>query len=348
MGELTNTFFAIRVLLLSVVSFLIAFLWAPFLTRFFIRQRLGKQIRTEGAPIFSKLHKQKEGIPTMGGIIVWVTALFVVLFFWLLAQVFPESVFKNLNILSRSETLLPLGAMVASAIVGMFDDLLGVFRIGPKGGGLLPWQKIIVYTLVASFGAWWFFFKLEWNLLYVPFTGLVFVGIAYIPIFIFVIVSTAFSTNEADGLDGLAGGLLLIAFGALGVFAFQQGRMDLAAFCGVIIGGLIAFLWHNIYPAKIFLGDTGAMGLGVTLGIIAMLTNTALLLPLIAFVLVLESGSVIAQIVWKKIFKRKLFLSTPLHHHFEAKGLPESNITMRLWIVAWIAAGLGVILGLIG
>jgi phospho-N-acetylmuramoyl-pentapeptide-transferase len=202
--------------------------------------------------------------------------------------------------------------------------------------------------MVAGFGAWWFYYKLEWDLISVPFLGNFYIGLWYIPVFIFVIVATTFSTNETDGLDGLASGVLMIAFISLGVIAFIQGRMDLAAFCGAIIGALLAFLWYNIYPAMFFMGDTGSMGLGVTLGIIAMLTNTALLLPFIAFILVIESLSVILQVSSKKILGRKIFLSTPLHHHFEAKGWHESKVTMRFWILAGVMASIGLIIYLLG
>ncbi|TSC64262.1 MAG: phospho-N-acetylmuramoyl-pentapeptide transferase, partial [Parcubacteria group bacterium Gr01-1014_106] len=159
---------------------------------------------------------------------------------------------------------------------------------------------------------------------------------------------SAFSVNEADGLDGLAGGILLFCFGAFGVIAYVKGLTDLAVFCAVIIGSLLAFLWFNVFPARFFMGDTGSMSLGITLGIIAMLTNSALVLPIIAFPLVLESLSVIVQVLSKKLRGKKLFLSTPIHHHFEAIGWPETKVTMRMWILAAVCASLGTILGLLG
>ena len=167
------------------------------------------------------------------------------------------------------------------------------------------------------------------------------IGLWYIPLFIFVIVASAFSTNETDGLDGLAGGVLLFSFTALTAVAFILERYHLAAFGGATIGALLAFLWHNIYPARFFMGDTGSMSLGITLGVIAMLTNTALLLPFFAVILVVESLSVIIQMMSKKLFGRKIFHSTPIHHHFEALGWPESQITMRFWIVSAVFSTLG-------
>ena len=168
-----------------------------------------------------------------------------------------------------------------------------------------------------------------------------------IPIFIFIIVATAFSVNEIDGLDGLAGGTLLSAFAAYGAIAFLQGHYNLATFCGVIVGSLLAFLWFNIHPARFFMGDTGAMSLGVTLGIVAMLTNSALLLPIIGCLFVLESLSVIIQVLSKKLRGKKVFLSAPLHHHLEAIGWPEPKIVMRFWVISAVAAATGLIIALI-
>jgi phospho-N-acetylmuramoyl-pentapeptide-transferase len=256
-------------------------------------------------------------------------------------------IFKKLNFLTRSQTLLPLGALVASAFVGLVDDYFNVKRIGPNGGGLRMRHRLIIYTLIATVGAWWFYFKLDWDLIHVPFLGNFEIGPWYIPIFIFLIVATSFSVNESDGLDGLAGGLLLASFAAFGAIAFLQGKFDLAAFCGVVAGSLLAFLWFNIYPARFFMGDTGAMSLGVTLGIVAMLTNSVILLPIIGFLFMVESLSVIIQVLSKKIRGKKVFLSTPIHHHFEAKGWPEPKIVMRFWVIAGVTAVVGLIISLV-
>ena len=341
---MSDIFHVSHILGLSTLAFVFALAWTPVLIHFLKKYRLGKQIRAEGVPIFAKLHKKKEGTPTMGGILIWGTVLFFTLLFWWLAKIVPETVLGKLNFLTRGETLLPLGALIASAIVGFGDDLMGIFNIGPRGEGLKMRHRIVVYTSIAAFGAWWFFWKLGWDLIHIPFVGDFNIGWWYIPLFIFILVATAHSTNLTDGLDGLSGGILLIAFASYGVIAFSQGKMNLAVFCGVIIGGLLAFLWNNIYPAKFFMGDTGAMSLGITLGIIAMLTNAFLLLPFIGFILVMESASVIIQIVSKKIRKKKVFLSAPIHHHFEAKGWPETKITMRFWMINGVMAVIGLIL----
>jgi phospho-N-acetylmuramoyl-pentapeptide-transferase len=305
---------------------------------------MGKSIRTEGdAPIFAKMHAKKAGTPTMGGLLIWVTVFVLAVVLYHIAPLFPaDSIFARLNFLSRGETLLPLGALVASAIVGFIDDYFNVRKIGPKGGGLRMRHRLMIYTAIAIVGAWWFRVKLDWDLLHIPFVGDFNIGFWYVPFFILVIVSTAFSVNEADGLDGLAGGALLTSFGAYAVIAFAQGRYDLAVFCGVILGALLAFLWFNIHPARFFMGDTGAMSLGVTLGIVAMLTNSALFLPIIGFVFVLESLSVIVQIGARKLFKKKVFKSAPVHHHLEAIGWPEPQIVMRIWVISMISAAMGV------
>ena len=343
---MTN-FYIIKIFFLTTVSFILTLAWTPLLTHFLYKYHLGKGIRdAKAAPIFARMHKKKAGTPTMGGVLVWGTTLFLIIFFSILAKIF-DGVFDQLNFLSRGETLLPLGALVASAVVGLIDDLFDVWRMGHDGGGLRMRHRFLIYGLIAIVGAWWFYFKLDWTVLHIPFYGNLDIGWLYIPFFIFIIISAAHSVNLTDGLDGLAGGTLLAAFGAYGAISFSQGRYDLATFCGVIVGALLAFLWFNINPARFFMGDTGSMSLGVTLGIIAMLTNAALLLPIIGFIFLIETFSVIIQMISKKFLGRKFFISSPLHHHLEAKGWPEPKIVMRFWVMASLAAVIGLILFLV-
>lgn len=338
----------IKIFFLTTLSFLVAVLWTPILTHFLYKFKLGKQIRDEAsAPVFAALHKGKAGTPTMGGIIVWGTVLALILFFHYGAMLFGGKFFSTFTFLSRQQTLLPLGALVASALVGLVDDYWNIRRMGPKGGGLRMRHRLLLYAAIAAVGALWFFYKLHWDLLRVPFVGSFNIGWWYVPFFILVIVATSFSVNETDGLDGLAGGVLLSSFATYAAIAFLQGKTDLAAFCGAIVGALLAFLWFNINPARFFMGDTGAMSLGVTLGIVAMLTNTAFLLPVIGLVFVLESVSVIVQVASKKIRGKKIFLSAPVHHHFEAIGWSEPKIVMRFWIIAAVSSVAGLILALI-
>lgn len=339
-------FFVIKIFVFATLSFLITMAWTPLLTHFLYKYRLGKGIRDANqAPVFAKMHQKKAGTPTMGGILVWGTTLVLIFLFFYLSKIFVG--FEKFNFLSRSETLLPLGALIASAVVGLVDDLFDVWRMGKNGGGLRMRHRFIIYGVIAAVGAWWFFYKLDWSVVHVPFLGGWDIGWWYIPFALFIIIATAHSVNLTDGLDGLAGGTLLTAFAAYGAIAFALGRYDLATFCAVIGGALLAFLWFNINPARFFMGDTGAMSLGVTLGIIAMLTNAVLLLPIIGFVFLLETISVLVQTTAKKLFGRKIFLSSPLHHHLEAIGWPEPKIVMRFWVIAGVTAVIGLIIFLV-
>lgn len=343
-------FIIIKIFFLASLAFTLAFLLTPLLSHFLYKYRLGKQIRlSETTPIFSEMHQKKAGTPTMGGVIIWLTVLVLAIIFFILAKFLPENNYlQHFNFLTRSETLLPLGAMIASALVGLIDDFLGVKKIGKNGGGLNIGHRLLIYTFIATIGALWFYFKLDWDVFHIPFLGNFALGLWYIPLFIFVLVSTSFSVNETDGLDGLAGGVLLTSFTAMAAIAFSMGKYDLAAFCGVIIGALSAFLWFNINPARFFMGDTGAMSLGITLGIVAMLTNSALLMPIIGIILVIESVSVIIQLISKKLRKgKKIFISTPIHHHFEAIGWSEPKIVMRFWVISGVSAVIGLIIFLL-
>lgn len=332
---------AVRVISLSIVAFLVAILLTPLVTKLLYRFHINKQIRTsEGTPVFAQLHAKKAGTPTMGGIIIWLTVLGLAVILFILNNLF-DGFWNYLNFIDRAETYLPIAAMLIAALIGLADDFLGVLKIGPHGGGLRISQKMVVYLLLALIGALWFYYRLGWDVLAVPFVGNIQIGWLYIPLFIFIIVASAFSANETDGLDGLLGGVMLFAFLALTAVAFVLGRYDLATFGGVTIGALLAFLWFNIYPARFFMGDTGSMSLGITMGVIAMLTNTTLLLPLFASILVLESLSVIIQVISKKFRKKKIFISAPIHHHFEALGWPETKVTMRFWIVSVVFSALG-------
>jgi phospho-N-acetylmuramoyl-pentapeptide-transferase len=336
---------AARVLGLSTISFLTALILTPAVVRILYRFHFNKQLRSkEQAPVFYELHKQKENTPTMGGLVIWVTVLGLAALFFILGRLF-DGFWNYLSFINRAETYLPIAAMLAAALLGFLDDLMGVFRLGTNGGGLKVSQKLIVYTLLALIGGLWFYYRLDWDFLFVPFYGNVFIGGWYVPIFMFIIIASAFSANETDGLDGLLGGVMLFTFSALTVVSFVIGRYDLATFSGVTVGALLAFLWFNIYPARFFMGDTGSMALGITMGVIAMLTNTTLFLPFFAIILVIESLSVIIQLTSKKLRGgKKIFISTPIHHHFEALGWPETKVTMRFWIISAVFTALGLAL----
>jgi phospho-N-acetylmuramoyl-pentapeptide-transferase len=335
----------IKIFSLAAMGFIVAILLTPILTNYLYKYKIGKQIRAEGTtPVFTKLHSKKKGTPTMGGILIWFTTIALAVTFWFLDRVAHIDYFHYLNFVTRQQTLLPLGVFLGAALLGLTDDFLGI----KHWGGLRMRYRLAFYGVIALIAAYWFYYKLEFDIFHIPGYGDIHLGLWYIPLFIFVVMATSFSVNETDGLDGLAGGVLGICFFAYGVIAFIQGRYELTALTAVIVGSLLAFLWFNIYPARFFMGDTGAMSLGTVLAVIAFYTNAVFVLPIIGFILVLESGSVIVQISARKLFGRKIFLSTPIHHHFEGLGWPETKVTMRFWIITAMAAVVGVAISLVG
>lgn len=329
----------------ALASFILAILLAPLLSSLLEKLKIYKLQRLNAvdgkvAEVFRKLHLAKEGTPTMGGILIWGVA-FLVIFISPILQWLGITRFSLLN---RNETYLPIFTLGLTAVLGAVDDYLNVRGIGENRGITAKW-KFAWLTLFALLGGLWFYFKLGYDLIHIPGIGNITLGLWYIPIFMFIILASANAVNISDGLDGLAGGLLVIAFAAFGVIAYLQGLLILAAFCAIIVGASLAFLWFNIPPALFYMGDTGALALGATLGVIAMLTNSVLILPFIAFVFVIETLSVIIQLASKKFRQgKKVFLIAPLHHHFEAKGWPEGKVVMRFWILGAFMAALGVIL----
>lgn len=339
--EIELTANLIRVFSLTALSFLLAVLWTPALTHFLYKYKIAKRLREhswDGQPakIFLRLHKKKDGTPTMGGVLIWFTAAVITLFF-------------NL---SRSQTWLPVFVLVTSGALGMIDDFLNIKGVNFVRG-LSTKLKFLFQFVIAGLGAWWFFYKLGFSEIRIPAAEILGlpqfldIGILYIPLFILVVVFLANSVDITDGLDGLAGGTLAVSFGAIMALALVQGQTGIAAFAGTIMGALLAFLWYNIFPARFFMGNTGALALGATLAVLAFLTDSVLLLPLIGFIFVIEGFSSLAQRFSKKYFGRKIFLIAPLHHHFEAAGWPETKVTMRFWVIAAVAATIGLVLGLI-
>ena len=347
-----------KILTTGLISFLLAFLLTPVWTHILYKYKIGVKIKEksvdgEKLTYVNKMHKDKAGTPIMGGLLVWFSVAVLIFsshyLFPFLAVFFRTNFIARLDFLSRSQTWLPLFALISAGILGLFDDYMSVRGIGNnKGGGMRFLVRFGWLILIAILGAWWFYYKLGWDKIHVPAVGDFSIGFWYIPLFIFIILFAAISSNETDGLDGLNGGVLLLAFGSFAMISFFQNKMDLASFCAAITGALLAFLWFNIYPARFFMGDTGAVSLGLTLGVVAMLTNSAIVLLVIVFIYILESGSVVIQLTSKKLFKRKVFLSAPIHHHFEAKGWPETKVTMRIWILTGITALIGVIIGILG
>lgn len=348
----------LKVLATGCIAFLLAFLLTPFFTRILYKYKIGIKIKDTAVmgdklTYVSEMHKEKVGTPTMGGALVWFSVLVLILashyIFPLVAKLSGINFVARLDFFSRKETWLPLFALISAGVLGLFDDWMSIRGIGKnKGGGMRFLARFGWLILIAVAGAFWFYYKLGWDVLHIPAVGDFSIGFWYIPLFIFVILFAAVSSNETDGLDGLNGGVLLIAYGAFAFICAFQNKMNLAAFCMAVAGALLAFLWFNIYPARFFMGDTGAVSLGATLGVIAMLTNSVLVLFVIVFIYIIESGSVVIQLTSKRLFGRKVFLAAPIHHHFEAKGWPETKVTMRFWIISLVFAIIGMIIGIIG
>ncbi|MEK7546675.1 MAG: hypothetical protein AAB536_00630 [Patescibacteria group bacterium] len=343
-----HIFLIVKTLILFVFSFTVAIISAPFLIKALYAAKAWKKkpreetFGGEKTPIFTKLHAEKEiNTPRMGGILIWWTVLVVTFMTYAASKFFGGDFWPNMNFVSRSQTWLPIFALVSSSLLGLIDD---IFVVGNKGGyiggGIRLRFRLFLIFLIAVSGAWWFYFKLGWSSIYVPFYGNIEIDGLYLILFVLVVIAT-FSSSVVDGLDGLSAGVLAPIFAAFGVIAYVRGEYDLSSFITVIIGALVTYLWFNVHPAKFYMGETGIMGLTVTLAVVAFLTNAVFFLPIIAFVLVIESGSVIVQLISKKFFHRKVFLSAPIHHHFQALGWPESQVTMRFWIISAVSSALG-------
>lgn len=358
----------VKIFFLGFLSFFVAFICTPALTNFLYRHKLWKKkardvsIDGKETPVFQKFHSKKEvSVPRMGGILIWATTVFLALFFFLLSFISDNYWANKLNFLSREQTWLPVFALIVASLIGLLDDALQVAPEPKKkwtkslweklnkyiGGGLTLKYRLAVVGFIGLVGGLWFHLKLGIDMIYVPGFGDVFIGFFYIPLFIFVMIAT-YSGGVIDGLDGLAGGAFASIFGAYTVIAVSQQQFDIAAFSAVIMGALLAFLWFNIPPARFYMGETGVIGLCAALTVISFLTNAVVVLPVIAFLLVLESGSVILQLFSKKHFKKKIFLAAPIHHHFEAKNWPSYKITMRFWIIGIVMAIIGVTIHLLG
>ena len=346
-----SVFFIIKTLTLFVVSFAVSLAGAPFLIKTLYKYKCWKKkpreetFGGEKTPIFTALHGAKEvSTPRMGGILIWGTVLLVTYGVFVLAKLFPDTVMGKMNFVSRSQTWLPLFTLISASLLGLLDDILVVQNKGRYvGGGIRFKFRLALVSLIAIAGAWWFYFKLDWHSIYIPFHGNLEIDGLYLLLFVIVVLAT-FSSGVVDGLDGLSAGVLAPIFISYGVIAFVNGLYELTAFITVIIGALVTYLWFNVHPARFYMGETGIMGLTITLAVIAFLTNAVVFLPIIALMLVVESLSVIIQLFSKKAFKRKIFLSAPIHHHFQALGWPESQVTMRFWILSSVASAFGLII----
>ncbi len=349
------TFNVVKVLGISAIASVIAVLWSPFLINFLYKHKLWKKqagkkaISGEDAVVFNALHHERETkAPRMGGLLIWITTVAVVFFFYILSLLFPNSAIANFNFLSRSQTWLPLFTLIVASLAGLFDDVLVVSSLGSYiGGGMSFKKRLLVIALLGLVGGIWFYYKLGWDVISIPLIGHFSIGILYVPLFVIVMIA-CWAGGIIDGLDGLSGGAFASIFGAFTIIAFFEGKVDLATFCAVITGTLFSFLWFNIPPARFYMSEVGTVGLTTTIAVVAFLTDSVFVLPIIGGLLVLEVGSVIVQLLSKKFRKKKIFLSTPIHHHFEAIGWPAYKVTMRFWVVGIVLAIIGVVIKLLG
>ncbi len=345
----------VKISIPTAFAFFLGLLLTPFATHFFYKYKMWKKkVRSEdtSSEEFKLIHQKKAqdeiSVPCVGGIIVWVSVLLSVLVFYLLSIIFPSNLFSQLNFLSRSQTFVPIGVFVLGAIFGLVDDILEI-----KGKSNITrysaWYvriKLLIITVLGFIAGYWFFFKLDMRSISIPFDGTLELGVLFV-LFVVVVMLATFSGGVIDGLDGLSGGVLASIFGAYAVIAFINNQMDLAAFSGVVTGAILAFLWFNIPPARFYMGETGIMPLTITLATLAFLTDTVLILPIIAFPLVATSASSSIQILSKKLFGKRVFRIAPLHHHFEAIGWSPYKVTMRYWVLSVIFAIVGIILAII-
>ncbi len=345
----------IKIFVLAAIASVFAVLWTPILTHFLYKYKLWKKeprkktITGKKASVFYNLHRERETrVPRFGGLLIWVTTALVIYLFYFLSKISDNAWLKSLNFLSRAETWLPLFTLVVASIVGFADDFLQVFGKGKYiAGGMKFTRRLLIVIIIGLIGGWWFYSKLDWDYIHIPLIGNFSIGVWYVPLFI-VVTLACWSGGIVDGLDGLAGGVFAAIFGAFTIIAFWQGKIDLATFCGVISGTLFAFLWFNIPPARFYMGETGILGLTTTLAVVAFLTDSIVVLPIIAGILVLESGSSILQLLSKKFRKKKLFRCAPIHHHLEALGWPSCKVTMRFWVIGIVLAIIGTAVRLLG
>lgn len=330
-------------LALGAITFFLAVIWGPPLISWLIRNEMGKKIRVEepGA------HQLKMGTPTMGGLMVIIPV-------WVITGLLNIANLLGFNFIGQS-VLIPMTTLVAFGLLGLIDDLEGVRSRRVFGEGIMArtkasWQVIfaLIIALILHFG------PTELRSVAIPgITDRIDIGFWWVPIATFIIVAMSNAVNFTDGLDGLAGSLAAVAFACYGIIAYLQGQVWLAAFCFTMVGALLAFLWFNVHPAKLIMGDVGSLSIGATLAVVALMTGQWLLLPIVGAMFVAEALSVVTQISYFKYTKRRfgqgrrIFKMAPLHYHFELKGWSETQVMQRFYLCGLLAGMLGVSLALI-
>src|SRR3989344_1654781 len=346
----------VRVLVPGAAAFNIGMGITPILTHYRYKYKAWKKtsgkIALDGSPAhgFNVLHKEHEvRAPRMGGIVIWASVLITILGIALVARFIPDAQILKLDFLSRNQTWIPLASLLVGAFAGLLDDFL---LIRPGGGeGLWLSFRLLIVFLLSSFIGLWFWFKLDVTAIGVPFGAPLEIGWVIVPLFVLISLAL-YASGIIDGIDGLSGGVFGSVVASYAIIAFAQNQIDLAAFAAAIVGGILAFLWFNIPPARFYMSDTGTMALTLTIATLAFMTDDLgggvgiAVLPVIGALLVATVASNIAQVVWKRFFGRKLFFIAPLHYHFEAMGWPSSKIVMRYWVLSVVFAFSGVIIAL--
>ena len=344
----------VKIFIPTAFAFFLGILLTPLATHFFYKYKMWKKYSrntTTTTTDFSKIHDEQAELktPRVGGIIIWFSVLLTTFIFYLASIFFPSLNTEKMNFLSRNQTLIPFFTLLLGSLIGLWDDLIQIYGAGKFARDDKSWRKwkaFLVAFLSLLVGVW-FFYKLGMTEIHIPFGGEIYLGILIIPFFVIVALAS-FSGGVIDGIDGLSGGVLASIFAAYSAIAFANNQIDLAVFSGVITGATLAFLWFNIPPARFYMGETGIMGLTITLAAIAFLTDSVLILPIVAMPLVVTSGSVILQMLSKKFRNgKRIFKLAPIHHHFEAIGWPSYKVTMRFWILSIIFAIIGIILAII-
>ena len=341
----------LNILIPAIISFGIGILITPLVTHFLYKHKVWKKhggktsLYGKAAEVFNELKGADETkTPRMGGIVIWGSAFITLVGLYLLGLVFPNEFFSNLDFLSRSQTLIPSAAFIVGALIGFLNDFYDVTH---EGKGLRLRVRLILITTLATVIGWWFYHKLGVTGVAIPFDGTLELGILIIPFFILLTLSL-YASGVIDGIDGLSGGVFAAVFTAYTGIAIVQSQYDLAAFCATVVGGILAFLWFNVPPARFWMTETGSMALTLSLATVVFMTDTLgegngiALLPIVGLPLVATVVSNVLQMAYRRFTGKKLFKIAPLHHHFEAIGWPSYKVTMRYWIISFICALLGV------
>ena len=343
----------LTVLLPALVAFLIGVLLTPLVTHFLYKHRVwkkqgGKQaIGGHEATEFNRLKGAAETkTPRMGGIIIWSSVLITLIGTYILAQLFPATVFANLDYLSRSQTLIPAMALLIGALIGLLNDFYDVTHTGT---GLRLSVRLTLITVLSATLGWWFYEKLNITAVNLPFSGALELGVFIIPFFVLLSLML-YASGVIDGIDGLSGGVFAAIFAAYAGIAVVQMQFDLAVFCATVVGGTLSFLWFNVPPARFWMTETGSMALTLSLATIVFMTDNLgdgigiALLPIVGLPLIATVASNVLQVTYRRCTGKKLFKIAPLHHHFEAIGWPSHKVTMRYWIISICCAVIGVII----